>query len=38
MVYAEFGSDEVMALAREAMVMLLQARQSSLPCPSPAGE
>ena len=37
MVYAEFGSDEVMALAREALVVLLKARQSSLPCPSPAG-
>ena len=38
MVYAEFGSDEVMALAREATVVLLQARQSPLSCPSPAGE
>jgi hypothetical protein len=38
MVYAEFGSDEVMALAREATVVLLQGRQSPLSCPSPAGD
>ena len=38
MVYAEFGSDEVMALAREAAVVLLQPRQSPLSCPSPAGD
>jgi hypothetical protein len=38
MVYAEFGSDKVKALAREATVVLLQARQSPLPCPSPAGD
>ena len=38
MVYAEFGSDEVMALAREATVVLLQAHQSPLACPSPAGD
>jgi hypothetical protein len=38
MVYAEFDSDEGMALARKATVVLLQARQFSLSYPSPVGD